>query len=62
MASCLVAIDRAHAGNGALNVLRGSHLLGRLDHARQQDPALFSDGTGQPHPTTHPPTHPHTHT
>ena len=35
MASCMVAIDRAHAGNGALNVMRGSHKLGRLDHLRE---------------------------
>ena len=30
------AIDRAHSGNGCLNVLRGSHLLGRVDHSRQE--------------------------
>ena len=35
MASCMVAIDRAHAGDGALNVMRGSHKLGRLDHLRE---------------------------
>ena len=36
MASCMVAVDRAHEHNGALNVLRGSHKLGRLAHSREQ--------------------------
>jgi hypothetical protein len=31
----MVAVDRAHEHNGALNVLKGSHKLGRLDHARE---------------------------
>ena len=35
MASCMVAVDCAHEYNGALNVLKGSHKLGRLDHARE---------------------------
>lgn len=35
MASCMVAVDRAHEHNGALNVLKGSHKLGRLNHARE---------------------------
>ena len=35
MASCMVAVDRAHKHNGALNVLKGSHKLGRLNHARE---------------------------
>lgn len=30
--SCSVAIDRCTQSNGCLTVLRGSHLLGRLDH------------------------------
>jgi ectoine hydroxylase len=30
----MVAVDRAHCANGALNVLRGSHKLGRLEHSR----------------------------
>ena len=32
MASCMVAVDRAHAGNGCLQVLKGSHRLGRIEH------------------------------
>eukprot|EP01052_Picozoa_sp_SAG31_P049931 SAG31_NODE_11162_length_1059_cov_1.529167_2_plen_117_part_01 len=47
LASCMLALDRAHANNGALNVLRASHKLGRLDHRRKHDPALFSDGSGR---------------
>jgi len=31
MASCLIAVDRALEGNGCLQVLRGSHKLGRID-------------------------------
>lgn len=32
MASCMIAVDRAHRGNGCLQVLRGSHKLGRIEH------------------------------
>ena len=32
MASCLIAVDRAHRANGCLQVIRGSHRLGRIDH------------------------------
>ena len=32
MASAMIALDRCHSGNGCLQVLRGSHLLGRIDH------------------------------
>jgi len=34
MASCLVAIDRATPENGCLQVLRGSHHMGRIEHAK----------------------------
>ena len=34
MASCYIAVDRAHKGNGCLQVLRGSHRLGRVEHGR----------------------------
>lgn len=37
MASCLVAIGPATRANGCLQVLEGSHLMGRLDHARRGD-------------------------
>ena len=33
MASCLIAIDRATRDNGCLQVIRGSHQLGRIDHS-----------------------------
>jgi len=32
MASCLIAVDRATRANGCLQVLRGSHKLGRVEH------------------------------
>jgi ectoine hydroxylase len=32
MASCMIAVDRATRENGCLQVLRGSHLMGRVDH------------------------------
>ncbi len=32
MASCMVAVDRSSQANGCLQVLRGSHLMGRVNH------------------------------
>jgi ectoine hydroxylase-related dioxygenase (phytanoyl-CoA dioxygenase family) len=32
LASCMIALDRATRENGCLQVLRGSHRLGRIDH------------------------------
>ena len=32
MGSCLIAVDRATKENGCLQVLRGSHKIGRVDH------------------------------
>ncbi|MBI5831198.1 MAG: phytanoyl-CoA dioxygenase family protein [Armatimonadetes bacterium] len=32
LASCMVAVDPCTIDNGCLQVIRGSHLLGRLDH------------------------------
>jgi len=40
MASCLIAVDRATKENGCLQVLKGSHHLGRIEHGR------FGDQTG----------------
>ncbi|MCH2113349.1 MAG: phytanoyl-CoA dioxygenase family protein [Pirellulales bacterium] len=37
MASCLIAVDRATRANGCLQVLRGSHLIGRIDHVKTGD-------------------------
>ena len=34
MISCYIAVDRAHKGNGCLQVIRGSHRLGRIEHGR----------------------------
>jgi ectoine hydroxylase-related dioxygenase (phytanoyl-CoA dioxygenase family) len=34
MASCLIAVDRAVRANGCLQVIRGSHKLGRLNHSK----------------------------
>jgi hypothetical protein len=34
MASCLIALDRATKENGCLQVLKGSHHLGRIEHGR----------------------------
>ncbi len=34
MASCLVAIDRATCENGCLQVIKGSHHMGRIDHGK----------------------------
>jgi ectoine hydroxylase len=39
LASCLIAIDRATRANGCLQVLTGSHHLGRLDHGKTGDQA-----------------------
>jgi ectoine hydroxylase-related dioxygenase (phytanoyl-CoA dioxygenase family) len=34
MASCLIAVDRATRANGCLQVIRGSHRMGRVDHGQ----------------------------
>jgi len=34
MASCLIAIDRATPENGCLQVIKGSHHMGRVDHGQ----------------------------
>jgi len=34
MASCMIAVDRATRENGCLQVLRGSHHIGRVDHGK----------------------------
>ena len=40
MASCLIALDAANRANGCLQVLKGSHHMGRVEHGR------FGDQTG----------------
>ncbi|MCC7262678.1 MAG: phytanoyl-CoA dioxygenase family protein [Candidatus Latescibacteria bacterium] len=37
MASCMIALDRATRQNGCLQVIRGSHRLGRIDHGKVAD-------------------------
>jgi ectoine hydroxylase-related dioxygenase (phytanoyl-CoA dioxygenase family) len=37
MASCLIAVDPATRENGCLQVVQGSHLLGRMDHGKVGD-------------------------
>ncbi|ODU00759.1 MAG: proline hydroxylase [Planctomycetes bacterium SCN 63-9] len=37
MASCMIAVDRATPANGCLQVLKGSHLMGRIDHGKVGD-------------------------
>jgi hypothetical protein len=34
LASCLIAIDHATAENGCLQVIKGSHSMGRIDHGK----------------------------
>jgi ectoine hydroxylase-related dioxygenase (phytanoyl-CoA dioxygenase family) len=37
LASCMIAVDRATQENGCLQVLRGSHHMGRLNHGQVGD-------------------------
>lgn len=37
LASCMIAVDSATKENGCLRVLRGSHLMGRVDHGKVGD-------------------------
>ncbi|MCH2178380.1 MAG: phytanoyl-CoA dioxygenase family protein [Mariniblastus sp.] len=37
MASCLIAIDQASRENGCLQVIKGSHHMGRIDHGQTGD-------------------------
>jgi len=37
LASCLIAVSRANRANGCLQVIRGSHLMGRIDHEKTGD-------------------------
>lgn len=37
LASCLIAIDPATRANGCLQVLKGSHLMGRIEHGKVGD-------------------------
>jgi ectoine hydroxylase-related dioxygenase (phytanoyl-CoA dioxygenase family) len=37
LASCLIAVSRATKANGCLQVVAGSHLMGRIDHGKTGD-------------------------
>lgn len=37
LASCLIAVSRANRANGCLQVIRGSHRMGRIDHGKTGD-------------------------
>ena len=37
MASCFIAVDRATEENGCLQVIKGSHKMGRIDHGKTGD-------------------------
>ncbi len=37
MASCMIAVDPANQENGCLQVIKGSHKLGRIDHGKVAD-------------------------
>jgi ectoine hydroxylase len=37
LASCLIAVDRATRRNGCLQVLKGSHQMGRVEHGKTGD-------------------------
>jgi ectoine hydroxylase len=37
MASCMIAVDRATRANGCLQVLKGSHRMGRINHGKIGD-------------------------
>lgn len=37
LASCMIAVDRATRENGCLQVIRGSHQMGRVDHGKVGD-------------------------
>ena len=43
MNSCIIAIDSANRENGCLQVLRGSHKIGRINHDRINDQTVADD-------------------
>lgn len=43
LASCMIALDRATRQNGCLQVVRGSHLMGRMDHGKVGDQTGVAD-------------------
>jgi len=43
LASCMIAVDRATRENGCLQVVRGSHRLGRIEHGKVGDQTGVAD-------------------
>lgn len=43
LASCMIALDRATKANGCLQVVRGTHRLGRIDHGKVGDQTGVAD-------------------
>ncbi len=43
MASAMIALDRSDKSNGCLQVLRGSHLMGRIDHGLLEGQQVGAD-------------------
>ena len=43
MASCMIALDRTTRANGCLQVLRGSHHMGRIDHGLLEGQQVGAD-------------------
>jgi ectoine hydroxylase-related dioxygenase (phytanoyl-CoA dioxygenase family) len=43
MASCMIALDRTTKANGCLQVLKGSHLMGRIDHGLLEGQQVGAD-------------------
>ena len=43
MASCFIMLDKANIENGCLKVLKGSHRVGRISHARSDTPEQTAD-------------------
>ena len=41
MLSIYIALDKSHEKNGCLQVLNGSHKLGRLNHIRENDQTII---------------------
>ena len=43
MASCMIALDRSDRDNGCLQVLKGSHAMGRIDHVHLEGKQVGAD-------------------
>ena len=48
MLSCMIALDRADRSNGCLQIVKGSHKLGRIDHVPVSDKQNAADPKRMP--------------